>query len=303
MRALVYRTLGLGDLLTGVPALRQLRRALPRHEITLAAPAAQAPLVGLTGAVDRLLPTEELAPVAWSGPPPEIAVDLHGNGPASLCPVASLGAARVVGYAREDSPEWPSDLHERERWCLLLKHALGVPGDPDDVLLQRPPVASQHPGAVVVHPGAASASRRWPPERYAEVVAALSSRGAPVVVTGSEGERTLVEEVVARSEGATPLVGPDLTRLAALVAEARLVVCGDTGVAHLASAYATPSVVLFGPTPPSLWGPPPGPHRVLWHGEGPGDPHADVVDPALLEITVEEVVDASLIQGRFADPG
>lgn len=301
MRALVYRTLGLGDLLTGVPALRQLRRALPRHEITLAAPAAQAPLIGLTGAVDRLLPTDELAPVAWTWPAPEIAVDLHGNSPASLRPVAALGAAQVIGYAREDAPEWPSDLHERARWCRLVEHALGVPGDPDDVLLHHPPVASQHPGAVVVHPGAASPSRRWPPDRYAEVVAALIARGAEVVVTGAEGERPLVEEVVARSGPATPLVGPDLTRLAALIAEARLVVCGDTGVAHLASAYATPSVVLFGPTPPSAWGPPPGPHRVLWHGEAPGDPHADRPDPALLEITVAEVLDASLIQGRFCD--
>jgi ADP-heptose:LPS heptosyltransferase len=83
------------------------------------------------------------------------------------------------------------------------------------------------------------------------------------------------------------------TGLAAVVAAARLVICGDTGVAHLATAFGTPSVVLFGPVAPSLWGPPAdGPHTVLWHGDGTGSPWAEVPDPALLRITVEAVDEA-----------
>jgi ADP-heptose:LPS heptosyltransferase len=71
------------------------------------------------------------------------------------------------------------------------------------------------------------------------------------------------------------------------------VVCGDTGVAHLATAYRTPSVLLFGPMSPALWGPPLArpQHRVLWHGHlagrGEDGPH-----PALLDIDVAEVLDA-----------
>jgi ADP-heptose:LPS heptosyltransferase len=77
------------------------------------------------------------------------------------------------------------------------------------------------------------------------------------------------------------------------VAHAGRVLCGDTGVAHLATAYGTPSVVLFGPTPPSEWGPPPGRtrHRVLWSG-GRGDPHAATPDAGLLAITVDDVLGA-----------
>ena len=57
-------------------------------------------------------------------------------------------------------------------------------------------------------------------------------------------------------------------------------------VAHLATAYGTPSVLLFGPTAPSRWGPPAdGPHEVLWCGDGTGDPWGDEPDPALLRIT------------------
>jgi ADP-heptose:LPS heptosyltransferase len=88
----------------------------------------------------------------------------------------------------------------------------------------------------------------------------------------------------------------DLTELAGLVAAARLVVCGDTGVAHLATAFGAPSVLLFGPTPPRWWGPRiGGPHRVLWHEhEVPGDRWAEEPSPALLAIALEEVVAASL---------
>jgi ADP-heptose:LPS heptosyltransferase len=77
-----------------------------------------------------------------------------------------------------------------------------------------------------------------------------------------------------------------------LVAAARIVVCDDTGVAHLASNYRTPSVVLFGPVSPTVWGPPLHPrHRVIFHGDGTGNPHGTEPDAALLRITVREVLD------------
>jgi ADP-heptose:LPS heptosyltransferase len=78
-----------------------------------------------------------------------------------------------------------------------------------------------------------------------------------------------------------------------LVAAADRVVCGDTGIAHLATALRTPSVVLFGPTSPALWGPPPDRpwHRALWAGTS-GDPHGQHPDPGLLAINVSQVTEA-----------
>ncbi len=94
----------------------------------------------------------------------------------------------------------------------------------------------------------------------------------------------------------------DVGGLAALVAHARLVVSGDTGIAHLATGYQTPSVLLFGPTPPEWWGPvlDQDLHRVLWHGERPAPPlrRAGTArgwrrpHPALAAITVDEVMAA-----------
>ena len=80
-----------------------------------------------------------------------------------------------------------------------------------------------------------------------------------------------------------------------VVARAALLVCGDTGIAHLATALGTPSVVLFGPEPPDRWGPPEGgPHVVLTAADRRrGDPFADDPDPALLGVGVDEVTDVA----------
>ena len=82
----------------------------------------------------------------------------------------------------------------------------------------------------------------------------------------------------------------DLLELAAVVDSAERLLCADTGVAHLATALRTPSVVLFGPVPPSEWGPPGERswHQALWTGRR-GDPHGETIDPGLAEISVTDV--------------
>ncbi|MFC4907177.1 glycosyltransferase family 9 protein [Actinomadura gamaensis] len=293
--ALVLRALGLGDLLTGVPALRGLRRGLPGHRIVLAAPRVLEPLVRLSGTVDEVLHVPDLGPLPDAGPV-DIAVDLHGNGPASHDPLLDAEPRRLMAFDVPGGPRWDPGEHEVPRWCRLLAW-YGIPSDPSELDLPAPDRPSPAPDAVVVHPGAAYPSRRWPPERFAAVAAALRRRGERVVVTGGPDETGIARRVAAAA-GLPPeddLSGrTDLLDLAALVASARLVVSGDTGTGHLATAYRTPSVLLFGPTPPKLWGPPPDrpEHRVLWKG-GRGDPHGMRPDPALLRIGPDEVVAAA----------
>jgi ADP-heptose:LPS heptosyltransferase len=297
----MLRALGLGDFLTGVPAYRGLRAAFPEHEIVLAASETLAPLAALTGAIDRVCPTGELQPIDWHGRPPDVAIDLHGSGPLSHRIVTELGARRTMQYASPESPEvegpwWHPGEREVRRWCRLLEWH-GVPADPDDLALARPADRHVPRDVVVLHPGAASAGRRWPAERFAAVAKALWHAGCPIVLTGVE---TALSRRIAAEAGVPPGVvmeGTELLDLAALVASARLVISNDTGISHVATAYGTPSVTLFGPVSPALWGPPPDRprHIALWHGTGfrPGDPHATDVDPRLLQISVEEVLDAA----------
>ena len=300
-RLLVLRALGLGDFLTGVPALRALRRGFPDHEVVLAAPRVLEPLVELAGVADRVLDTSGLEPPGWSGPAPDLAVNLHGKGPQSHRLLAGLGPRRLVAFgsaeAGHEGPVWRADEHEVRRWCRLVAESLRLPADPADLRLAVPATEPPAAGAVVVHPGAAFGARRWPPDRFAAVARWARDRGHRVVLTGGPAEADLAD-AVRRAAGLPAdavLAGrTDLTAHAALVASAALVVSGDTGVAHLASAYATPSVVLFGPVSPASWGPPAdGPHAVLWHGTGGGDPWGDEPDPALLAVQVDEVLAAA----------
>lgn len=297
----VLRALGLGDFLTGVPALRALCAAFPDHQIVLAAPAAFRPLVRLARVADRLHPTDGLDDLRWPWPPPEIAVNLHGRGPQSHRLLLELGPQRLVGFGCDEAgvagPSWRPDEHEVTRWCRLVTEALDVPADPTDLRLPPPADAPLVDGSVVIHPGAAFAARQWPVERFAEVAAWAASTGRNVVVTGSAAERGTAERVAAGAglPAASVFAGQTtMLELAALVAAASLVICGDTGVAHLATAYRTPSVVLFGPVPPRQWGPPAGgPHVALWRGGVPGNPWGSSVDPALLQISVDDVVGAA----------
>lgn len=295
--ALALRALGLGDFLAGLPALQLLSRALPDHELVLAAPPVFAPLVELVSFIDRLAPTGELMPLAAEFEAVDVAVDLHGNGPASRHLLADLSPHHLVGFANAAAgltgPNWFAGEHEVRRWCRLVSETFDVgprrwPGVAGAVGL---PSVVMPALLTIVHPGAAAVSRRWPPERFAEVALTLRMRGHRVVITGGAAEADLAERIADLS-GASTMLDLSLPELFAAVAGARLVVSGDTGVAHIASNYATPSVVLFGPVSPAAWGPPPDPrHVVLFSGDGCGDPHGEATDPALLRITVPEVLD------------
>jgi len=296
--AVVLRPLGLGDLLTGVPAIRAVRAAVPGHRLVLATTTALAPIAGLIDAVDEVLPARELEPLDWTGPPPELAVDLHGKGPASHVVVAGLQPRRLLTFDSPGypGPRWCPDEHEVRRWCRLVSEGLGVPADPDALDLAVPAVPPAVAGASVVHPGAAFPGRRWPPERFAAVARHLADAGHDVRITGGPAEVELARTVATAAglRDDAVLAGRTSTlELAAVIAAARVVVSGDTGVAHLATAYRRPSVVLFGPVSPELWGPPAREqHVVLWHGDGAGDPWGTSLDPALARITVDEVTES-----------
>lgn len=304
------RALGLGDLLTVVPAVRALRRAHPDDRIVLATPAALSAVVALVGGVDDIAPTTQPTFVSWRDAPPHLAVNLHGKGPQSIRGLRALRPHHLLTHAHPDVPDlegpaWVEDLHEIDRWCRLLED-VGIPTDRTDFALPRPAVPSPAPHAVIIHPGASHPARCWPSERYAHVARELADAGHHVVVTGSQAEYALAERVVAAAglPGDSLLAGRTrLVDLAALVADAALVVCGDTGVGHLATAYGTASVLLFGPVPPHYWGPPRdrGQHVALWAGRR-GDTFADAPDPGLLRLSADDVLHAvdRLLAGHVA---
>ncbi|MGW6334395.1 glycosyltransferase family 9 protein [Nocardia rhamnosiphila] len=298
---LVLQARGLGDLLTAVPALRALRRARRTDHLVLAAPHRLRPIVDVIACVDEFVPIADPQGLRWDGPPPKLAVNLHGAGAAPIVQLGKTGAERILTYRDPafpeiPAPDWQPAHHPIDRWCHLLEFD-GIGADRRNLGLVPPVATTSHRDSVVVHIGASAAARRWPADRFAAVIRHLLVLGHEVVLTGDESDRENALGIAARAglSGQRVLAGvQNLIELAATVAEASVVLCGDTGVAHLATAFGTRTVQLFGPTAPDQGGPPRHlltRHEVLWAGRI-GDRHATTTDPGLLQIGSAEVIAA-----------
>ncbi|MBV9271231.1 MAG: glycosyltransferase family 9 protein, partial [Candidatus Eremiobacteraeota bacterium] len=235
-RLLVLRALGLGDLLTAVPALRALARAFPSHYRVLAMPLQLAPLVAKIGAIDEVLDAQPLATLDPVVNNAEVAVNLHGCGPQSHEVLLQSNPHRIIAFENpgipqlRNMPQWNPAEHETQRWCRLLRES-GVDADADDLDLRVNP-DSRYRGAIVLHPGAANESRRWPAERWIELGSILKSQGHRIVLTGSENEFRRARMIAKAVHLPVDWVIAGKTRideLADIVAAARAVVCGDTG--------------------------------------------------------------------------
>jgi ADP-heptose:LPS heptosyltransferase len=311
----ILRSLSLGDLLVIVPPLRAIRRALPDAYVYLTAAPWTAPLARFCGLADDCvssapgiapdpadivaLETGQLRSLAGVPPGPDLAVHFRGYRAATYQPLLRLRPRRLIAFrhpevpASADGPVYVEHEHEVRRWSRLMSQS-GIDCDPSELGI-TPPVVDLCGlgGSIVVHPGAGAKSRYWPVERWAAVIRRLCASGHKVAVTGGSTEAEWAGAIVAAA-GAPPEVTDisgrtSILELTALIANAALVVCPDTGVGHLATAVGTRSVLLFGPADPAEWGPPPSPrHRVLWTGRR-GNSYSDEPDPGLLELTEKDV--------------
>ncbi|HEX5420734.1 MAG TPA: glycosyltransferase family 9 protein [Gammaproteobacteria bacterium] len=292
-RVAVVRALhGLGDMLCAVPALRALRSAYPRAEVTLIGSPQAAWIVERFGDyVDALLPFPGFPgiPEAVYSPaalaeflrgvqaqPFDIAIQMHGSGVVSNAFTALLGAPCMVGLycpgqfcpAPETFFLYPDHGSEIRRWlhltealdCPECDDRLFFPLRPEDrtALEAHPLLAGLEPGHyVLVHPGARDLLRRWPAACFAAVADALAERGYRIVLTGTAAERRTADTVARLMSHEARNVAGDtsLGTAAALLEQAALLVCNDTGISHLAAALGTRSVIVFLASDPDRWAP------------------------------------------------
>jgi ADP-heptose:LPS heptosyltransferase len=180
------------------------------------------------------------------------------------------GVARITAIS-EDYPGGlldvrvapPPDGPEPERMLAVARAAgFDLAAGDDGRLRLRAPLPSVKLGVelgverpIVVHPGVSASARAYAPAKWREVVAELAASGATVLVTGSKSEAELTAEVAG---GAGMDCGGRFTlpELAAVAAQASVMLVGNTGPAHLAAAVRTPVVSLFAPVVPATrWAP------------------------------------------------
>jgi heptosyltransferase-2 len=284
----------LGDTVMAVPAVRAVRALWSEARVVLAGPWASV-LAG-QGLGDVLVDY----PRAWSARlraadsvrslRGTVAVLLPNSFEAALA-ARYWGARRIVGFdvggrswlLTEALPLAEPRAHQVDEYLMLAEH-LGAaavsreprltPPDPEsparrevrallhDAASAAVPAGGQRVG---VHLGAAyGAAKVWPLARAVDFCRSAARHDLRPVLLGTPADSGAAAEI-ARAAPVLNMVGRDRPALlTALLAEMDALVCGDTGVGHLAAAMGTPVVALFGPTDPTLSAPR-GPAAVVRH--------------------------------------
>ena len=279
-RILGVRLDTIGDVLMTGPALRALRESGPDRSVTLLTSPAGAAVAALMPELDAAIayrapwmkghePAQDTAIVeelraggfdaaaiftAFGQSPLPAALVCHQAGiPLRLAHCREKPYALLTDWVPD--PELTEPARHEVRRQLDLVASVGAHAPDERLALALPEAARQRvrelvPSArrwAVVHPGGSAPSRRYPPELWAEACAALAAdHGVELVVTGDDGDRELAAALPGRS-----LAGElSLAELAALLAEAPLLLTGNTGPAHIAAAVGTPVVDLYALTNP-----------------------------------------------------
>lgn len=111
---------------------------------------------------------------------------------------------------------------------------------------------------IVIHPGARGRLRQWRPERFGEICRRLKETyDAGIALIGGPNESELVRDVERCMGFGAPFRSTDLglLEMAALMKKAILFLGNDSAPGHIAAAVKTPTITLFGPTFPHMWGP------------------------------------------------
>jgi heptosyltransferase III len=273
-RVLVVALRRLGDVLLTTPLIRSVKRAFPDASIdalvfagTEGILAGNPDLAGVLTIPQRPRAGETLSLLLRLARRYDLALSTQtGDRPTALAWIAgrqSAGPVEADGFPATVkrlalSRSYVSDRDQHRVLDILrLVEVLGISAHSEIVCpsgVVRSALAPAQPYAVV-HAAPMFTYKRWTPGGWRMLAAALRDRGLATVVTGATTDRAYLDEIwcdsnVVRLDG--KLEWPELS---ALIGAARAYIGPDTAITHLAAATGTPTVALYGPTDPRIWGP------------------------------------------------
>ncbi len=284
MNILVRGTNWIGDAIMTIPAVRRIRAIFPDAKIVLQTRGWAQDIFGDSGLFDEIIVADSVIQQirALRQHRFDLAILFPNSFESAL--VARLGGAKkIFGYASDHrslllthavpTPDWKNTRHEVYYYLELIeaieKHYFKRVGENDE-LEPRLVITEQRRQAarkflaehgvdtklrtVVLAPGSTNSNaKRWTPASFARLNDMFrSAPGVNVVMMGSKGDTDVAREVaVASAHPPIDLTGKtDLAQAAAILAEADLLISNDMGLAHLAPAVGTKTIVIFGPTNP-----------------------------------------------------
>lgn len=289
-RILVVALRRLGDVLLTTPLIRSVKRAFPDAAIdalvfagTEGILAGNPDLKNILTIPSRAKLGATLALLQQIAKRYDLALSTQtGDRPTTFAAIAgrqSAGLVEANGFAAAAKRVLLSrscvTARDQHRVCdiLQLTDLLGIPAVAEVVC----PSGSVRPGLApaqsyaVLHAAPMFIYKRWTAEGWRQLAVALRARGLAIVVTGAASDRAYLDDLWQGGDGLADVIRLDgaLTwpELAAVIAAARVYIGPDTAITHLAAASGAPTVALYGPTDPRLWGP--WPHGGLDHAWAP----------------------------------
>jgi lipopolysaccharide heptosyltransferase II len=286
-RILVVKLRSIGDTVLSTPSLIALRRHAPLAEIDILLEDWVAPVLDGygwlnvlrmdSGMGERLGTAYRLRKRHY-----DVAFNLHGGTTSTFLTWAS-GAKHRFGNADYQysflynhllsSPAdfWGREkLHSAEQQLALIgfsgvlvddlpKSSLAVTDAAVrsvELKLSESEISNSRSEVALLHAGTAFFTKQWSPENFARLAEYIATKGLSVVAVGSKAERDVLASL--RAEANVPITTFDdltLPEITALASKARIFVGNDSGIAHIAAAVQTPTVVIFGSSNRAHWRP------------------------------------------------
>ena len=289
-RVLVIRLRSIGDTVLSTPSLIALRRFLPNAKIDMLLEDWVAPVLEGHDKIDNVIAVKrgsvERLRTAWRLRKNryDVVINLHG-GTTSTFFTRATGAKHRIGYSNYQysflynhllasaSDFWGQEFTHSAEQQLALLGFVGVPVDDKpksslqisqaalDSLSRKfafpdSEISNLRSKIALLHPASVFATKQWSPENFAKIAEYLAARGIARIAVATKSERNLLAELVKSSR--VPIkTFEDLTlpEITALASRASLFVGNDSGIAHIAAAVGTPSVVIFGSSNRNHWRP------------------------------------------------
>ena len=285
-RVLFIRLRSIGDTVLATPSIDALKRFVPNAELDILVEDWVAPVLAEHPNIDRIITLERNSLTARARVAHElrsrrydVVYNLHGGTTATFLTRAT-GAQHRVGYASYQyshlhNHQAPSPLllwgqqktHSVEQQLALLGWT-GVP------VTDRPPTHLAIPleaaasvdfivsrsrlaetDFALIHPAAAFATKQWSASNFAQIVDYLAERNIATAAIAAANESAVINELISASRSRVVALSLTLPEVTALAARSRLFVGNDSGIAHIAAAAGTPSVVVFGSSNVAHWRP------------------------------------------------
>ncbi|MBU2490345.1 MAG: glycosyltransferase family 9 protein [Proteobacteria bacterium] len=271
----IIRWSGMGDVVMALPAVRLLKENFPGCRTTFLTDLPFAPLVELSGLVDRVIPLDRrgfetpgrrlsgvrslfAALAALSAAKPDVAFDLQGFGETAVLARVSGAPVRVGRiknsglrkriYNRAITADWEQD-HRALYFSRVIAKSLGLA---EPVAPEPPVLPSRFPdrsglSVAGLNLGASTENRRWSLAHFLDLGKKLEKEGLSVRVFCGPQEAHILPEVQAfcKDRGWDLVLSPSTVRMVRGIDECRVLVSNDTGPGHVAAALGVPVATIF----------------------------------------------------------